>query len=89
MNRWTALLAGAAMTLSAPTFAQDAVGDWVGRLEVNESVSLPLVVHIKRDDAGVLTGTMDSPTQGASGMPLAEVVLVDGRLTFKVSSVGG
>jgi len=89
MNRWGALLAGAAMILSTPAAAQDAVGDWVGVLEINEATRLPLVVHIKRDDAGALTGTMDSPTQGASGLPLAEAALAEGRLTFTLPAVSG
>ena len=82
-------LATAAMTISAPASAQDAVGDWVGVLVVNESARLPLVLHIKRDDAGALTGTMDSPAQGAIGLPLAEIEASDGRLTFKVPVVNG
>jgi hypothetical protein len=61
------LLALASVALSAPIAAQEAAGDWAGTLEVSESIRLPLVVHIKRDDAGVLAGTMDSPAQGAFG----------------------
>lgn len=83
------VLAVVAVTLSVPAAAQEAGGDWAGVLEVSESVRLPLVVHIKRDDAGVLTGTLDSPSQGAIGLPLAEIVAAEGRLAFKVPVVGG
>jgi serine-type D-Ala-D-Ala carboxypeptidase/endopeptidase len=89
MNRWAALLAGAAVTISAPAFAQEAAGDWAGTLVVNEAVSLPLVVHLRRDDAGAWSGTMDSPAQGAMGLPLSEIVAEDGRMAFKVPTVGG
>jgi serine-type D-Ala-D-Ala carboxypeptidase/endopeptidase len=83
------LLALAAVTIAAPAAAQEAAGDWVGVLVVNESTSLPVVVHIKRDDAGVMTGTLDSPSQGAMGLPLAEIAAADGALAFKVPVVGG
>jgi CubicO group peptidase (beta-lactamase class C family) len=89
VNRWIALLAGVAVTLSAPVAAQDAAGNWFGTLQVNESVSLPLVVHITRNDAGVWAGTMDSPTQGAMGLPLADIAVEADRLTFKVPVVMG
>lgn len=75
--------------LAAPAVAQDAVGDWVGPLQVTPDVRLPLRVHIARDETGVLTGTMDSPTQGAMGMPLAGIAAEAGSLAFDVPSVGG
>ena len=89
MRPWARLLAAAAAVAWAPAFAQDAEGDWFGVLQVTESARLPLLVHIQRDDAGAWTGTMDSPTQGAQGIPLAEIVAGDGRLGFKVPAVVG
>jgi len=83
------LLAAAAMAVSTPAAAQDAEGDWVGMLEPAPGTRLPLVVHIARNDAGALSGTMDSPTQGATGLPLAEIALAEGRLAFKVPAVAG
>jgi CubicO group peptidase (beta-lactamase class C family) len=84
--RWVAI---AAVAIAAPAAAQEAAGDWVGTLEVSETVKLPLVVHIQRDDAGLFSGTLDSPSQGAVGLPLAEIVAAEGRLAFKVPVVGG
>ncbi|HEU4650504.1 MAG TPA: hypothetical protein VFS49_03730, partial [Croceibacterium sp.] len=89
MKSLAALLTGLAVTISTPALAQDAVGDWLGVLEVGQGARLPLLVHIKQDEAGVLSGTMDSPTQGATGLPLAEIVVAGGRLTFRVPPVGG
>ena len=89
METWTKLIATAAVTLSTPAAAQEAAGDWFGVLQVTDSARLPLLVHIAQDDAGTLTGTMDSPTQGARGLPLAEITLVEGRLSFKVPVVAG
>lgn len=86
LGKWVAL---AALTIAAPAAAQEAAGEWVGTLEVSESVQLPLLVHIRRDDAGALSGTVDSPSQGAVGLPLAEIAAAEGRLGFKVPVVGG
>jgi CubicO group peptidase (beta-lactamase class C family) len=58
-------------------------------LEVTPAVRLPLVIHIKRDPAGTLSGTMDSPTQGANGLPLADVALQAASLSFAVPAVSG
>jgi CubicO group peptidase (beta-lactamase class C family) len=94
MEKAMKLLAGVVtatmiITVAAPAAAQEAAGDWSGTLDVNASVSLPLVVHIKRDDAGALSGTMDSPSQGANGIPLAEVAGAGRSLAFKVPAVQG
>ncbi|MEO6388505.1 MAG: serine hydrolase [Croceibacterium sp.] len=89
MRTWGKLLAAAAIVISAPAAAQEAVGNWAGVLEVTESVKLPLVVHILRDDSGAVTGTMDSPTQGAIGLPLAAIVTAPGTLMFTVPTIQG
>jgi hypothetical protein len=77
------------LAIAAPVVAQEAVGDWAGPLEPVPGTRLPLVVHIQRGDAGALGGTLDSPSQGAQGLPLAEVGAEAGRLTFTVPSIGG
>ena len=77
------------MTLSAPAAAQEAAGDWVGVLDVGRERRLPLVVHIKRDDAGALTGTMDSPAQGATALPLAEIAARADGWRSRFPSVAG
>ena len=46
------------------------IGSWRGGLEVGGGTTLTLVFNITQDDAGTLTGTMDSPDQGAVGIPL-------------------
>jgi serine-type D-Ala-D-Ala carboxypeptidase/endopeptidase len=82
-----AMLAAAA--LAAPATAQEAAGNWAGALQVTPEARLPLLVHIQRDEKGGLTGTLDSPSQGAVGLPLAEIIAQDARLSFAVPSVGG
>lgn len=78
-----------ALAIAAPAAAQEAVGDSVGAIEVTPGNRLPLLVHIKRDATGALGGTMDSPTQGAQGLPLAEIVAEGERFGFAVPSIGG
>lgn len=84
------LIALLAFTIhSAATAAAEpkAVGDWHGQLAVPGG-SLRLVVHIESKDSA-LTGKLDSPDQGANGIPLGAVTLKDGTLEFTVPSVGG
>jgi CubicO group peptidase (beta-lactamase class C family) len=90
IGRTPAILAAAlaAATIAAPAAAQEAAGNWLGVLDVS-GTRLPLVIHLKRDEAGALSGTMDSPAQGAMGIPLAEVKVEAGGLTFAVPAVTG
>jgi CubicO group peptidase (beta-lactamase class C family) len=83
-----ALLAAGSVLASAAA-AQEAAGDWFGAIEVTPGSRLPLLVHIRRDAAGALGGTLDSPTQGVMGLPLAAVALQGAHLTFTVPAVGG
>jgi CubicO group peptidase (beta-lactamase class C family) len=82
-------LAAIAVAVAAPAAAQDAAGDWVGILEVSEQARLPLVIHLKHDDAGALSGTLDSPAQAVRGLPLAERAGADGRLGFTIPAIQG
>ena len=84
-----ALAAATAMFAMAPAAAQEAAGDWVGPIEITPGNRLPLLVHVKRDAAGVLSGTMDSPVQGVFGLALAGIAVETGSLVFTVPVVGG
>jgi hypothetical protein len=60
-------------------------GSWVGTLDA-AGQELRLVFHIVRDDAGQLSGTMDSPDQGAYGLALSAVEEgEDGSVRFEFS----
>jgi len=70
--------------LAAPATAQaqdltPILGDWYGTLNVG--VKLPLVLHVQADG----TGSIDSPSQGASGLP-ATVSLSGSSLTVVLTS---
>jgi serine-type D-Ala-D-Ala carboxypeptidase/endopeptidase len=72
-----------------PPRTAEAAGDWFGVVDVAPGNRLPLLVHIRRDDAGVLSGTMDRPTERARGLPLAAIKARGARLVFTVPSIGG
>lgn len=88
MKRSIALFAGAAMAISAPAAAQEAVGDWQGTLDAGGQ-KLRLVFHVARGANGKLSGTLDSLDQGAFGIPLGDIALEANRLTIAVPSVSG
>lgn len=67
--------------------AQDITGTWNGKLEF-QGIQLRLVVNIAQNEAGVYSGTMDSPDQGAKGIPLGNINFTDNSLTFSVPAAG-
>lgn len=59
-------------------------GDFIGTLG-----SLTLRLHLRVGADGTLSGTLDSPNQGATGIACSEFQLQGSSLSFKVPSVGG
>jgi len=66
--------------------AQNVLGDWNGALEV-QGMQLRLVFHITADGEN-LKATMDSPDQGANGIPVNKVVLNEKKLTIEMPKMG-
>ena len=60
-------------------------GDFVGTL----AGQLRLQLHIAAAADGTLSGTLDSPNQGAMGIPCADFHVEGNALTFAVPTVGG
>ena len=75
-----------ALAAETANAAVDPVGDWIGTLDVGSPIRAAM--HIKRVD-GTLTGTADSPDQGAFGIPMSEVVVDGDHLTFTIDSLDG
>jgi uncharacterized protein len=63
-------------------------GSWKGALNIS-GTSLPLVLHISTDPSGTLSATMDSPQQGAKGIPVQEVKLIQDSLYLNIQAIGG
>lgn len=88
------LLAGPLAFLpSQPLRAQEApragafVGAWHGVLDAG-AVRLRLVFHVTAGEGGTLAGTMDSPDQGATGIPASSVTVEGRTLKFALAPLG-
>jgi len=85
----TALVALVAMLATAPAFAAAPArrfdGHWTGMLQG----MLHLVINIDRTPAGTLKGTMDSPDQGAMGIPIDTLIVAGDSLRFDMTSIRG
>lgn len=87
INRVLTLISlGAALSPMCMAQAQLA-GDWHGTLKVGAS-SLNIVFHIVTSN-DKLTATMDSPDQGAVGIPTTSVTLSGDIMTILAKSIGG
>jgi len=76
---------GTASAASAPGLA----GDWQGTLDAGGGNTLKVVVHISQDKDGKLSGAIDSPDQGASGIAITAVTYKEPDLHFEVGSIDG
>ena len=66
--------------------AQDSkafVGDWSGAVFIGGQ-EIDIVCHFELDEEGNLKGTIDSPSQGAFGMALADIKVEGKKITFGV-----
>jgi dipeptidyl aminopeptidase/acylaminoacyl peptidase len=68
------------------SFSQDISGTWNGTLKV-QGISLRVVFHIEKENA-VYKATMDSPDQGAKGIPMSAASFENNKLTLELSSAG-
>ncbi len=62
---------------------QGLAGTWLGTLKVSVT-ELRLVFHIEAGPNGSLKATLDSPDQGATGLPVSRVVVADDRVTLEL-----
>ncbi|GAA5219508.1 alpha/beta fold hydrolase [Membranihabitans marinus] len=65
---------------------QDIAGQWNGLLKV-QGLELPLVFHISPNDTGY-TATMDSPDQGAIGLPVNSTTFENNILQIQLNAIG-
>lgn len=95
MKRW-AVISCLLLTLGAGIAAADGaeaegisalVGSWLGTLKLG-SASLRIVFNVELKD-GLPLATMDSPDQGAKGIPVSKVTLIDSVAVFEVKAIGG
>jgi hypothetical protein len=70
-----------------PAKPSDIDGAWMGTLEAGGS-QLHVVFHIFNTEDGLMA-TLDSPDQGAKGIPVSKVTRDDASLKMEVKMVGG
>ena len=75
-----------APAVSSGKYPEEIMGDWNGTLDI-QGQKLRLVFHVNETEAG-LTSTLDSPDQGAFGIPADETSYEDNILTIKVKQIG-
>lgn len=84
---FTILLASVVLTGQAQVNSTTALlGSWSGKLNVG-AMSLTLVLHLEQAD-GYVVATLDSPDQGAKGIPAFKEFLSDDSVAVKVESIG-
>jgi len=64
-------------------YGQDITGQWNGKLE---AMKLRIVIHIEKTDAGY-SATLDSPDQGAKGIPVSETTFENEVLHLKMTNL--
>jgi len=65
--------------------AQDVTGQWNGVLSV-QGINLRIVFHVNQVGDGY-TATMDSPDQGASGIPVTSATFKDMKLSLAIPNI--
>ncbi|HEY6913852.1 MAG TPA: alpha/beta hydrolase, partial [Paludibacter sp.] len=64
--------------------AQDITGEWNGALKI-QSMQLRIVFHVTKTETGY-TATMDSPDQGAKGIPMSKATYENQTLTLELAA---
>lgn len=67
-------------------FAQQITGSWKGELEIQGN-KLPLIINIHQEKDNYIS-TLDSPLQGAEGIPLDNTTFINNLLSFENSAMG-
>ena len=74
------------LLIGVSSYAQDISGSWKGTLSV-QGMDMPLIFNVSHED-GVLKSTMDSPSQGATDIPMDETTFSDNQLTIVFKQAG-
>ncbi len=72
----------------ASTSAAAIAGDWNGKLEIGQGMTMPLVFHFMQAESNTYKGSMESPSQSSKATEFDEVVLSsDGKITAKIEKL--
>ncbi|MBE0538370.1 MAG: alpha/beta fold hydrolase [Ignavibacterium sp.] len=68
---------------------KDLSGIWSGKLELPNTVKLTVVFNLAQDSAGNYSSTLDSPDQGAKGIPTESTIIKDDSITIQIPVIKG
>jgi len=76
--------------ISLPAIAQQSqlAGSWQGALKIS-TIELRIVFKVIENDDSIFSATLDSPDQGAFGIPVSEVTFNPPYVKFDVPSIAG
>jgi uncharacterized protein len=86
MRRIITPLTGLLLFCTTYSYAGDTIAKqtWVGKLSFS-GMELTLVLNVFRLSPDTLTATLDSPDQGAKGIPVSRILVAPDSLKFKVN----
>ena len=68
---------------------QDLSGIWTGKLDLPNSIKLTIVFNIAKGTNDIYSTTMDSPDQGAKGIPTESTTITEDSILIKIPVVQG
>jgi hypothetical protein len=68
---------------------KDLTGIWTGKLALPNSLELTIVFNLSKDDSGKYKSTLDSPDQGAMGIPTESTAIIGDSIVIKIPVVQG
>jgi pimeloyl-ACP methyl ester carboxylesterase len=74
------------LLFSVSAFAQQITGDWYGVLKVQAAMQLRIVFHISQN-GDKYSATMDSPDQGAKGIPVSSTSFANSKLDISMPNL--
>jgi fermentation-respiration switch protein FrsA (DUF1100 family) len=63
--------------------------NWTGKLNLPNSMKLTVVFHLQKNSSGIYTATLDSPDQGAKGIPTESTTIIEDSIVIKIPVVRG
>lgn len=87
MDKVLKLITVAAAVLLCDAHASAISGSWRGKLSLGQA-SLPLVFNFKADASGKTVCTMDSPSQGAKGIPVTVEICTTDSIKVTCGAIG-
>ena len=80
-----------ALLFSINLFGQESevAGIWTGKLELPNTIKLTVVFNIQKDSSGIYNTTLDSPDQGAKGIPTESTTVNSDSIMINIPVVRG